>query len=281
MGSFVDLTGRRFGKLVVVKQTEKRNAAGSVIWECKCDCGNTKYICGNSLNGGHSKSCGCMQNKIENLLGRRFGRLVVTRFDYYAAFSHSVRWICKCDCGKEKSVLASCLKGGSVTSCGCFSSEQKSKRTRKHGFGNGDRLFRIWSGMKSRCYSQNDRNYKRYGARGIRICDEWLKDFMSFREWSLKNGYAENLSIDRIDNDASYSPDNCRWCDKKAQSNNRRTNVIITYNGEKHTASEWSDIVGIKAATLVSRKSHGWTDKECIEIPVLASNNQTTRRKQN
>lgn len=279
LGKSIDLAGKRYGKLIVVCKTDKRDAAGCVMWECRCDCGNTKLYSTNELNRGSVTSCGCGQNKMEDLTGQRFGRLTVIKLDKYSPKSHGTRWLCKCDCGKQKSILASCLKKGLTTSCGCFSSEQKSKRTKTHGFGNEDRLYRIWSSMKSRCYSHADRNFKRYGARGIRICPEWRTDFLKFREWSIANGYQDGLSIDRIDNNGEYSPDNCRWADRTTQSNNRRTNVFITYRGETHTIAEWALITGIKAATLASRKAHGWSDEDCIEIPVSQSNNQATRKK--
>lgn len=249
------------------------------MWECCCDCGNTKLYSTNELNKGAVTSCGCGQIKMDDLTGQRFGRLTVVRPDKYSPKSHGTRWLCKCDCGKQKTVLASCLKRGLTISCGCFSSEQKSKRTKTHGFGNRDRLYRIWSNMKSRCYSQTDRNFKRYGARGIEICQEWRTDFLKFREWAIANGYQDGLSIDRIDNNKGYSPDNCRWADRTTQSNNRRTNVFITYHGETHTIAEWAMITGVKSATLASRKAHGWSDEECIEIPVSQSNNQATRKK--
>ncbi len=279
MGKSIDLSGKRYGKLVVVCKTDKRDAAGCVMWECCCDCGNTKLYSTNELNKGAVTSCGCGQIKMDDLTGQRFGRLTVIRPDKYSPKSHGTRWLCKCDCGKKKTVLASCLKRGLTISCGCFSSEQKSKRTKTHGFGNRDRLYRIWSNMKSRCYSQTDRNFKRYGARGIEICQEWRTDFLKFREWAIANGYQDGLSIDRIDNNKGYSPDNCRWADRTTQSNNRRTNVFITYHGETHTIAEWAMITGVKSATLASRKAHGWSDEECIEIPVSQSNNQATRKK--
>lgn len=279
MGKFVDLTGQRFGKLVVLEKTNKRDAGGSVMWLCRCDCGNKKAISSNSLRRGLSKSCGCEQIKLDDLTGRRFGRLTVVSLDKYEPSSHSTRWNCVCDCGKKKSVLASCLKEGLVTSCGCYSSEQKSKRSWKHGIGNKDRLYRIWSGMKRRCYSESDRNYKRYGARGIKICDEWRSDFLVFQAWALSHGYRDDLSIDRIDNDGDYTPDNCRWTTKKVQNNNRRTNSMITYSGETHTAAEWSEMTGINAATLAQRNRNGWSGKECIETPANPENNQTTRKR--
>lgn len=278
MGKSVDLTGRTYGKLTVLRKTSDRNSAGCVMWECRCECGTVKSFSTNVLNGGKVKSCGCGQNKLEDLRGKRFGRLTVIALDKYEPTSHSTRWFCRCDCGKEKRVLASCLKSGKVTSCGCYSSEQKSRRSKTHGYGNEDRLYRIWSGMKSRCYSPDDRNYQRYGARGVEICPEWRSDFMTFRTWAVSHGYEDSLSIDRLDNDGPYSPDNCRWATKRTQNNNRRTNVYITYNGETRTAAEWARITGIKEATLVMRKRNGWSDAECLEILPTPQNNQTTRR---
>lgn len=277
MGKSIDLTGKKFGKLVVIRKTEKRDQSGCIMWECRCDCGSTKNVSTNCLNKGTVKSCGCEQNRLEDLTGMRFGRLTVISLDRYDPKNHSTRWNCLCDCGTEKSVFASCLKSGGTTSCGCYSSEQKSKRSRTHGFGNENRLYRIWIGIKSRCYSKSNHNFERYGARGIFVCDDWRNSFETFREWALSSGYRDDLSIDREDNNGPYSPQNCRWATKKVQNNNRRTNVYITYNGETHTLSEWSEITGIKALTLASRKRAGWSDTECIEIPVKKSNNQTTR----
>lgn len=278
MGKFIDLTGRRFGKLVVLCKTDERDAAGGVMWLCRCDCGKEKAISSNSLRRGLSKSCGCQQIVMEDLTGQRFGRLVVTSLDKYNTTSHSTRWNCICDCGKKKSILASCLKSGNTVSCGCYSSEQKSRRSWKHGVGNENRLYRIWSGMKTRCYSPSDRNYKRYGARGITICQEWLSDFTAFQSWAVSHGYQDDLSIDRIDNDGPYCPENCRWSTRTVQNNNRRPNVYITYKGETHTLAEWSRITGINQATLAQRKRAGWSDIECIEVPVRPENNQTTRK---
>ena len=141
-----------------------------------------------------------------------------------------------------------------------------------HGFGFENRLYRIWSNMKGRCYSKTSSVYNIYGARGITVCDEWKNDFLAFRKWALENGYDENAkrmdcTLDRINVDGNYCPENCRWVDIKTQANNRRTNVFITYNEETHTISEWAEITGIKPLTLASRKRKGCSDKDCIEIP--------------
>lgn len=130
----------------------------------------------------------------------------------------------------------------------------------KHG-GKGTRLYGIWKKMRDRCYSPNNPKYYRYGGRGIVICDEW-SDFAVFREWALSNGYSDELSIDRIDNDGNYEPTNCRWATAKEQANNRGQRVdaqIVTWNGETRSIKEWAAILGIKHKTLVERYRRGWT----------------------
>lgn len=267
MGKSINIIGKKYYKLLVVGKSNERGRDGSIMWECVCDCGNTKLVSTNSLNVGAVKSCGCLNVK-DNLIGKRFGRLVVVEDGGYSASGHTRLCRCICDCGNEKDINASSLKRGTTVSCGCYSSEQKSLRSKTHGIGNESRLYRIWSGMKSRCYSTKDRNYFRYGGRGIEVDDVWRYDFIAFQKWALENGYSDELSIDRKNNDGPYSPDNCRWATRLDQSNNRRTSVTITYHGETRTVAEWSKITGIKSATLAQRKRNGWDDKDCIETPV-------------
>ena len=132
------------------------------------------------------------------------------------------------------------------------------------------RLYRIYKKMYRRCYKPKTKWFENYGGRGITICQEWLGEqgFENFAKWSMKNGYADNLSIDRKDNDKGYSPDNCRWASAKEQANNTRSTVFLTYKGETKSASEWSEITGIRQDTLTMRKRNGWSDEECIEIPL-------------
>lgn len=129
----------------------------------------------------------------------------------------------------------------------------------KHG-GKGTRLYDIWKKMRGRCYNSNNPKYYRYGGRGITICEEW-SDFSVFRDWALSNGYSDTLTIDRVDNDGNYEPKNCRWATQKQQANNRGYRVdarLITWNGETHSLSEWSTILGIKYKTLCERHRRGW-----------------------
>ena len=138
----------------------------------------------------------------------------------------------------------------------------------KHG-GKGTRLYDIWCGMKSRCYNKNDSHYCRWGGRGIIICSEWLLDFSNFRNWAYKNGYAENLTIDRINNDGNYEPSNCRWITLAEQNNNQRTNRMITYKGKTQNMKQWSKELNINYGTLKSRldDSH-WSVEKAFETRV-------------
>ena len=132
----------------------------------------------------------------------------------------------------------------------------------------GTRIHTIWLGIISRCYNKKCRIYKFYGGRGIHVCDEWKNDIMLFYDWAVSNGYADNLTIDRIDNDGDYEPSNCRWVNRKQQANNRRSNTRLTLNGETHTLSEWGDITGISSATLWNRKFKcKWSDEKTLTAP--------------
>lgn len=163
---------------------------------------------------------------------------------------------CLCDCGNEVEDLASKIKNGKKLSCGCT----KEKNT-------GTRLYRIWKGMKTRCYNLNAFKYDRYGGRGITVCDEWKNNFLNFKQWAYKNGYRDDLTIDRINNDGNYEPLNCRWVTMKEQSNNRENNYIIVYNGESHTLAEWSKKTGIKVITLWDRINLlGWSIEKALTV---------------
>ena len=155
-----------------------------------------------------------------NLIGQRFGMLVVTALSHRE--NHGIyKWHCKCDCGNESIASTSNLRNGNTTSCGCFGKEQRVKSVTKHGKCQ-TRVYRIWKAMHTRCYNEGFFAYKYYGGRGITICDEWKDNFQAFYDWAMANGYAENLTIDRIDSNGNYEPSNCQWATMEAQNKNKR-----------------------------------------------------------
>lgn len=199
----------------------------------------------------------------EDLTGLRFNKLTVICEDGRYK-SGNVRWLCHCDCGGITHSTSYALKNGKQIGCKCVSSERMARLNTKHG-GYGTRLYEIWRQMHRRCYCKNTKAYHDYGGRGITICDEW-KDFEPFRAWAIKNGYEENLTIDRVDVNGNYEPSNCRWATVKEQANNRRSNHKVEYNGEMQTVSEWADQYGVSQLKLWARLSkRNWKLKPALE----------------
>lgn len=159
-------------------------------------------------------------SKIKDLTNQKFGRLTVIK--YYGSNKNSrALWLCKCDCGNEKVVIGNSLLCKLTFSCGCYNKEAASKRRIKHSM-SYSKLYKVWQGMKTRCYNPKFMYYCNYGGRGITICDEWLNDFKAFYDWAINNGYKEGLTIDRINNDGNYEPSNCRWITRAEQNRNQR-----------------------------------------------------------
>lgn len=201
--------------------------------------------------------------KFIDLTGQKFNRLTVIK--RLGSQCKSYQWLCLCDCGKYTKVLTHALKNGSTKSCGCLKREKTIERNLKHNLSN-TRLHKIWLGIKKRCTNKNCNAYKKYGGRGITICDNWKNDFMAFYNWSISNGYNEYLSIDRIDVNGNYEPSNCRWATIEQQANNKRTNRNITYNGTTKTLSEWAKMYNINYKLLHSRLKKGWSIKNALEL---------------
>lgn len=209
MSQFVDLSGKRFGMLTVIKRANDRiqpSGQRKTMWECKCDCGRTVCVIGSNLKRGISSSCGCY--------------------------------------GKQKRLEAN---GGKT-----------------HGLSN-TRLYVIWTGMKQRCYNKNAPSYKWYGAKGVKVCNEWKSDFLCFYSWAMKSGYASGLTIDRIDGNGDYEPLNCRWATNEEQHNNQSNNVYLESDGEEKTIAQWAKEKGIKKSTLYMRLHHGWDVERALK----------------
>lgn len=266
MGKFIDLKGKKFGMLFVVNNTNKKDKSGSIIWLCKCDCGNLIEISTSALKRPERKSCGCLMNKHKSLLNKKFGKLKVIEELSFDKQQHSYKCICKCDCGNEIIVNANNLTSNKTLSCGCYRKDVLKNR-KKHGDTN-KRLYHIWNGMKQRCYNEHSKNYTNYGKRGIKVCDEWLENYLNFKQWALKNGYRDDLSIDRINNNKGYYPENCRWETAKVQANNTRNTKILTINNKTLSLQQWSEIVGIKSSTILARLNRGWSKHDSVFTPL-------------
>ena len=251
MAVHVDKSGKKVGYLTVIEYLGKSQ------WLCRCDCGADTTVTTKYLNRGKNQSCGCKKTiHYEDFTGARFGRLVA--IEHVSPNS----WKCQCDCGNTKVIRACSLKNGNTKSCGCIGGHTT------HG-GKNERLYAVWCDIKQRCFNENNPSYERYGGRGITVCEEWL-DYAVFREWALTAGYDKNAArnvstIDRIDNDGNYCPENCRIVNQSVQSKNRRPyknpkrcipvdeidefgNVIHSYE----SVQQASEATGCRASSICS-----------------------------
>jgi len=198
--------------------------------------------------------------------GDKYNRLTAISFHHKVRYDQY--WLFKCDCGAEKVIRTSHVRSGATKSCGCFNTESRSKR-KKHGM-NGTRPWRIWRNLINRCDNPNMTQYEDWGGRGISYDPKW-KDFSAFWE-DMKDGYSDNLSIDRIDNNKNYCKENCKWSTRKEQNNNQRTNRLIAVNGETKTMTEWGELLCIKPGTIWNRiENLGWSPEDAVTIPVRGS----------
>ena len=195
-----------------------------------------------------------------DLRGRRFGRLTAMYRGENTKYNDTT-WVCICDCGNQKTIRYSDLISGKTISCGCYKAEDTRQRMTTHGESH-TRLHDIWRGMIKRCEAPYASRYDLYGGRGIGVCAA-LHSYENFAEWAKQSGYRDDLSIDRIDPNGNYCPENCRWATAKEQSNNTSRNHYVEYDGKRYTISELAEIKKINAGTLRSRidKLHWPIDK--------------------
>lgn len=202
--------------------------------------------------------------KYLDLTNKKFNRL--TALERVSNQGQKVMWKCKCDCGNIAYVSASNLTCNRTKSCGCLKDEKLIQRSTTHNQRH-TKLYEVWKSIKQRCFNPNNISYKNYGARGITICDDWKNNFQSFFNWSMQNGYTTNLSIDRIDNNGNYCPENCRWTDRHTQSNNTRSNRYITYNNQTKTLADWVKTTNLSYGCVFSRIQKGWSIDKALNTP--------------
>ena len=200
-----------------------------------------------------------------DLIGQRFGKLTVKYLTEDKSHGEK-HWMCVCDCGNNHVTTSSNLIHGTSKQCHKCAMKQAGMSNRIHGT-EPIELWRVYQNMKTRCINPKYCLYHRYGGRGITICDEWMNSFTSFREWAFKNGYKPELSLDRINNDGNYCPENCKWSTVIEQANNRRNNRMITINGETDTMANWSRRTGIPYWVIQKRLGCGWSENDAVTIP--------------
>lgn len=194
--------------------------------------------------------------------GEKYGKLTILKLakivEYINPKGRKLQkkyYECLCECGKKAIIYQGKLTSGQTKSCGCI--------THKHNLHNS-RIYNIYAGMKKRCFSITQKDFKNYGGRGITVCDEWKNDFLTFYNWAIKNGYNDTLTLDRINYNRNYCPENCRWATPKEQANNKRSNLILNYNNESHNVTQWAEKLNIPRHLIYQRIYAGWKTNEVL-----------------
>ena len=190
-----------------------------------------------------------------DLAGHSFGKLTAVRF------ITGGKWLCTCECGNEVETWTTSLVSGGTKSCGCAWHATSAVKT--HGRTETPE-YKVWCGIKRRCYNQNEKSYSDYGGRGICMCDRWLNSFAAFLE-DMGERPSAHHQIDRIDNDGHYCKENCQWATRVRQCRNRRTSRIIEHNGESMTVAEWAEVLGIAQANIRYRLRAGWSVADALK----------------
>lgn len=225
-----------------------------------------------------------MKKNIE--IGQRFSRLVIVKeVEHHKIPSGKYRrmFLCRCDCGSEIICSLANLTSGNTSSCGCLKRELASKNNGTH-HQSKTRLYKCWLRMRNRCYREENENYAYYGGRGIKVCDEWKDSYETFAKWATENGYNDALTIDRIDCDGDYSPDNCRWITQKEQTRNTRgnTNVYIkdkVFSMHKFTLSELCEILKVNYPLSVKRIYQYIKKRKAVEDGIISNTEQSIRER--
>ncbi len=232
--SEMSLLNQKIGNLFVLSKIKEN---GKDYYVCRCDCGNTVRVRTDYIKQKKDLSCGCMsKEKFNDIIGKKFNKITVKR--YIGKKKNHHMYECECECGKVCFAERNHIISGHTKSCGCY----KKEATRKiNGLGK-TRLHSIWNSMHARCYCKTHKDYHIYNKLGI--CKEWNsknkhQGFLNFYEWAKNNGYDDSLTIDRIDNDKGYSPENCRWVTPYDQCRNLKRNIWVEYKGENKLLMDW------------------------------------------
>ena len=265
MGKFIDLTGQIFGKLTVIERVENRGK--QTMWRCQCTCGTKVVVCGGDLKNGHTKSCGCLGGKFKDLTEMTFGKLTVLECVGNTKGGHA-QWLCRCECGNEVIVASSHLKSEHTKSCGCLQRNKVGMLNKKHGM-RGTKIYNTWKSIKKRCFNPNCKDFGSYGGRGIKMFEAWINDFQAFYDYVSKlPHYGEaGYSLDRINNNGNYEPNNLRWATAKEQGRNKRNNRIVQYDGEKMCLAEAVEKSNIQLGTVIRRISRGEKGEFLFRLP--------------
>lgn len=304
MGVALELEDKTFGKWKVKKLIGYEAKLHSRVWECECECGEIRKIPQGNLTTGKSSACNsCALTGLDRLSqrsaiypGSRFGNLTIVELAGRTKSSKTLLYSCKCDCGNERVVRSTRLKDGSIVDCGCALDYKKQVRLKEknnltvrtkrpykgkvpspfmkiYGFpARKHPLYNIWDHMRGRCNKPSNTAYRDYGGRGIKVCSDW-DQFEDFYLWSLENGWERDkgLSIDRIDVNGNYHPNNCRWATQQVQNSNRRNTRIINYHGNKICPAKiWlkvKDYAPISYAAFYTRLVSGWDFEKTINTP--------------
>jgi hypothetical protein len=254
----INMIGKKYGRLTVIKEIDPYidNRGSRIIrYLCRCECGNEKEVIGIYLRNLTTQSCGCYNKEIIsrkkiNIIGKKFGRWLVIKEvepkNYNCGVNHR-KYLCRCECGNEKEVIGIYLRNGESKSCGCLKKEILHQRLTTHNKSK-EKIFIVLRNMKNRCYNKNNLDYHNYGGRGIKICDEWLNDPNSFFKWAENNGYKKDLTIERINVNDDYKPNNCTFVNRRKQSLNRRkrSDNKSGYIGVRKEKGMWYSDIRIK-----------------------------------
>jgi hypothetical protein len=214
--------------------------------------------------------------------GNRYGRLTVIEQappPEHLKCQDSAYWRCHCECGNIVVVLGASLRKGNTASCGCLQRAAAASAATTHGMYKSAE-YRSWQGMKARCHDPANKAYFNYGARGVAVCDRWRNSFAAFLE-DMGPKPSPTHSLDRIDNNGDYSPDNCRWATREQQQNNLRTNRMLTYNGKTQSLSRWAKELGIRRKTIGNRLSTGCSAEEALFVGELPNSGRFQKGRRN